>query len=257
MSGADRLERLDHHRSHRSPHAGGPEVVVTRALDRRYGDTRGRQRRCEVAAQGQALQRVVHRSDAVEVAAHPARHQARLQRAHLVEMARVEVRLVRVLVPHGRHDRRLALAVQGRETGCGRMPAQAPVLAERGAFGVGERELGAQLPVARVAHGGQHREGVDPARHEDRHEHPIGCGGGRDPLLQRGQREPGGAVDGQREAGAAHQELAPVEPAPGRRGCLRVARPRKTFATVVGHQLVCMSGEVATSRRRAFWRDAK
>ena len=82
--------------------------------------------------------------------------------------------------------------------------------------------------------------------------------------------EPGRAVDGQREARAAQQELAPVEARAGRLRRARVARGDRAAGAAAARRsacervkssqqlcairLVCRSGEVATSTRSAFWR---
>src|SRR5665809_88595 len=64
----------------------------------------------------------------------------RLEGAHLPEVARREVRLVRMLVADRREDGQLALFVQLPEPGGGGMPAQTVVLGE-GRAGAGFREL--------------------------------------------------------------------------------------------------------------------
>ena len=133
--------RVEHQRVDVAPHVARPEVVARRRVDGGDGHAAGRERRCERVVEREPLERVVGRADAVEVAAEPAAAQPRVQRAHLVEVARDEVRLVGVRVADGGHDGDLALPVQRRDRGRGRVPAQARVLGERGARAGRQGEL--------------------------------------------------------------------------------------------------------------------
>ena len=123
-------ERLEHRLLDRVVDARDPEVEVLGALDGRDRDAGGRERRGQVAVQAQALERVVVRAGGVQVAPEPAVAPGGVERADLPEVAAREVRLVRVVVADGGEDRDLALAVEGREPGGGRAPAQPRVLFE-------------------------------------------------------------------------------------------------------------------------------
>ena len=264
MDDADPRGRVEHDRLDVAPHVTGPEVVVRRRVDRRDRDAPRRQRGRERVVQREALERVLGRPDAVEVATEPARRRLRVERADLVEVARHEVRLVRVVVADRGHHRHLALGVQRRQRPRRRMPAQPRVLAEHVARAGRERELGPQAPVRGVLGRGEDRDGVDPALEEDLHEHRPGRAGLRERRLGLQRREPSRAVHGEREPRGAQQERAPRQPGPGRRGHpgLDRGQPRAgarlrgpgEVAAGVGHQLVWRSGEVAISIRSAFWR---
>ena len=265
VRGADPRGRVEHQRLDVAPHVARPEVVVPRLGHRGDRHAAGGERGRERAVEREPLQRVVHRADAVEVAAHPARGEPRVERADLVEVARDEVRLVRVLVADGRQHGDLALGVEAGERRGRRVPAQPPVLPERRAGAGREREPRPQPPVGGVLRRREEGDGVQAAREEDLHEHPPA---GERRLRERGlgleRGQPPAAVDGEGEAGGAQQEAAPGEPGAGGRrhpGLDRGqplaragARGVGEVAAVVGHQLVCRSGEVAISIRSAFWR---
>ena len=172
--------------------------------------------RAEARLEREALERVVRRARPVEVAAEPAGAQLLARRAHLPEVARGEVRLVWAFVADaGRSD--TCLAVQRGERRERGMPAETAVLGEGRAVRLGERQPRSQLPVQRVGGGEEHRERVGAAVEEDADEHALRPGRGcrRDPLLERARYERRAAVDGEREAGAAGEERAPVEPRSG------------------------------------------
>ncbi len=112
----------------------------------------------------------------------------------------------------------LALAVQGGERAGGGVPHQRGVLGERLPGPFGEADRGAQVVVERFLDGGEHRQGVPPAFHEDRHQHRlVGRGGGRlgDARFEVAGRERGGAVDRERGTDGPQQEGAPVHPGAG------------------------------------------
>ena len=152
------------------------------------------------------------------------------------------------------------------------MPGEAVVAVEAGEPVLAQPELRAKLAVERVADRREHRQVVDAAVEEHRDDRRVG-GAGRlgDARLERihaEQLRP--AVDRQREPGAAHEERPPAEAGAGGqrhpaldrrqalpglgRGVPDERRAREAVAVPVSHQQVCMSGEVATSMRSAFWR---
>ena len=152
------------------------------------------------------------------------------------------------------------------------MPAQAGVLGERDSRIGREAELGAKAAVQRVAGREEHRERVRAAVEEDGDEHLLrpGCGRGRDPFLERAWQERRAAVDGEREAGGAREEAAPVEAGTGGerhpgfdRGqpaaCLGRGTPEefgtREVVAAAGHRRpyeVWRSGDTAISWRRPF-----
>ena len=133
----------------------------------------------------------------------------------------------------------------------------------------GKREARAQPPVERVAVREEHRERVGAAVEEDGDEDALrACGAsGRDALLERAREQRRAAVDGERQAGAAREEAAPVEAGSGRdrhagldrrqpaTGLGRSAAHQvgaREVGAAAGHQQVWRSGETATSWRSAF-----
>ena len=209
-------EGVVHRLDHRVADAVRVHVVVGDVLDSRHRHRRGRDRWREGAVHGQALQRVVVRARAVDVAPEPAGPRADLQLPDLVEVAGGEVRLVGAGVADRREGRDLALGVQGRKRGRGRVPAHRGVLAEGRALARPQRQRRAQSRVLGVPGRGQHAHRVDAAVEEDRDQDaPVGgCVG--DPVVECGQRQLAGAVDRQRQSRAARDERAPREPGAGR-----------------------------------------
>ena len=92
------------------------------------------------------------------------------------------------------------------------MPEEAVVLGEGLTGGGVELELRPQPPVGRVKTGVEDRERVGAARQEDGYEHRLSGprSRARDPFLEQPQLAE--AVDREREAEAARDERAPVEP---------------------------------------------
>src|SRR6266496_82494 len=100
---------------HLAPDAGSPEGVLVSTGERGDRHPRGGQRRLQLVVEREPLQSVVGVADRVEVATHPASPQISVGRADLPEVARGEVRLVRMRVSDRRSNGDLAFAVQGRE----------------------------------------------------------------------------------------------------------------------------------------------
>ena len=115
-----------------SPQTFRAQAVLVGAVDRGYGHLlRARERRLEAPVEREALQRVVGRAGAVEVAPEPAGAELLARRADLPEVAGGEVRLVGARVADAGYHRDLALAVQLGEPGERGVPAEAAVLGER------------------------------------------------------------------------------------------------------------------------------
>ena len=143
------------------------------------------------------------------------------------------------------------------------MPAQAPVLAERGAVGVGERELRAQLAVVRVADRRQHRERVDPAGQEDRHEHSVGwrrrprrpprgrrsAAAWRRRRTARGRRCAAGTGAGRARAGRHGHARVALGDAPPR-------RPRRASAACGLEKSSQQWWDISSSGGRGRWRSS-
>ena len=167
---SDRIEDPGLERGRVAPRG---ERVAVGPVDGRNRDLPGRERGLEAAVEREALERVVGRSDPVEVAPEPARREPRVRRADLPVVPRGEVRLVRARVADRRDHADLAFAVQLCERGQGRMPVQPAVLAERRSRGLRERERRAVLVVERVRGREEHRQRVRSAVEEDRDEHAV------------------------------------------------------------------------------------
>ena len=270
-SGADRVE---HPRLDVAPDVARPEVVSVGAVDRGDRHLRGRQRRLQTPVEREALQRVVGRADAVEVAAEPAGAQLLARRADLPEVARGEVRLVRVGVADARASPTTLpspCSVRERRPATGASAGGGP-RANGTPADVGSAELRAELAVERVADRGEQRERVGAAVEEDGDEH----------LLRPGRRRPRRCPPRTRAAGAPRRRRprarAPAvragscagrgrcrraaacplrsraargRPRQRRAGGARCARSRCSSGPSRPYE-VWRSGETATSRRRAF-----
>lgn len=104
------------------------------------------------------------------------------------------------------------------------MPAQARILGE-GQAGVGQRELGPQPPVVRIADRSQQREGIGAAVEEEGHEHGLrrSCLGRLEhALFEQRELERAGVVDGQGHPGRPQDEGASVEARSSRNGHTRL-----------------------------------
>ncbi len=133
----------------------------------------------------------------------------------LVVVARGEVRLVGVFVADRREGGDLALGVQFGERRRARVPLQAGVLGE-GLAGAGRLgDVGTEFRVERVADRGEHAHRVDPAFEEDRDQDLLRGRRLGDAAVEGRERDLRGAVDGERDAGAAGEELAPGEAGAG------------------------------------------
>ncbi len=192
------------------PHVGAREVVARRRGRGRHGDVRAREHRRELAAEAQTLDRVVRLADDVEPAAEPAGRARWVQGADLVEVARGEVRLVRVVVGDRRQQRRLARVVEVLERLGLRVPAQVGEPGDRQRAGLVEARCDAQRLVVRVVDGREHAHAVDAACEEDRDDDRLGGAGERlgDARVERVEAEAVGAVDRQEHPGAAEQHRA-------------------------------------------------
>ncbi len=118
------------------------------------------------------------------------------------------MRLVGVRVADRGHHAHFLFPVQRREAGGGWMPVQPVVLGEHGA--ARERELRPQLLVERIALRREHGERVGAAFEEDGDKHRLSGRGrsGSNPLVERAQVEPRGAVHGEHRARAVREEAA-------------------------------------------------
>jgi len=176
----------------------------------------------------------------------------------------------------------LAGVVQLGQRGGRRMPAQALVLGERGAGRDRDRDRdrGPKLLVQRVAGRREHRQPVDPAGQEHRHQHrarrALQADGLGDSIFEHapGEAHAPGSVHRHQTARRAEQEPPPVEARAGRHRHPRIPfarraqafpgepaaerlRAREPLAAAVAfgpHQHVCHSGVVGISARSAFWR---
>jgi hypothetical protein len=155
---AERTDRVEHALLHLAPDAARPEVEPVGPVDGRDRNALRGESRLQPPVERKPLQRVVERAVAVEVAAEPAGDEALVERAHLPEVPRGEMRLVRVVVADAGHDADLALAVQRRQRRERRMPAQPVVLREHDALVGPQGKLRAQLAVERIAGRCEQRE---------------------------------------------------------------------------------------------------
>jgi hypothetical protein len=152
------------------------------------------------------------------------------------------------------------------------MPRQPVVAVELGQPVLAQCELWTELAVQRVADRGEQRHRVDAAVEEDRDDHRIRGSGGlrhaglehveieqlRSAVHRQGHPRPTHeerAAAQPRARGQRHAALHPGQPVAGLGGSVAdEGRAREAVAVPVRHQQVCMSGEVATRMRSAFWR---
>ena len=190
-----------------APHARPRSRTRPAASTVATGTSRAASDGLQVPAERQALQRVVGRAVAVEVAAEPAPAAERVELADLPVVTAREVRLVGIGVADRRQHGDLPLGVSSARPASRRVPAQAGVLARTSVpCPRPAPSVGPQRGVARVARllRGEHRERVDPAGQEDRDQHrsPGACADAAAMPSSNGAGPARGAVDGEREAGS-------------------------------------------------------
>ena len=224
----------------------------------------------------EALQRIVHRPDHVEEAAHPAGAALDRELAHLPVMTGGEVRLVGVVVADRREDRDLPLpraacaasSPSDASAGWSSSPNSSPSSGSSRSVGRHWRYL-LSLTGARIE-----SESAPPSRKTETSTRWSTAEAWALAIPASSSEKPTrrGAVHREHRGAGAQQERAAVEPGSGRKrhprldggqalpglgGRLADERGSGVLSAVAGHQLACWSGEVATSARSAFWRSAR